>query len=100
MFFNHTKHDFGHLMSGVRVNNVELPSWTGGNPYKYIAGHRLELESEYVSSNINHWIDLIFGYKQRGKEAENSLNTFYYLTYENGADSVSFESEKHRISFE
>ena len=32
-------------------------------------------------SNLNDWIDLIFGYKSRGKEAEINLNVYFYLTY-------------------
>ena len=46
----------------------------------------LALESEYVSMNLHHWIDLIFGHKQRGKAAEASCNLFYHLTYEGSVD--------------
>ena len=39
-------------------------------------------ESEYVSQHLCEWIDLIFGYKQKGPAAAEALNVFYYVTYE------------------
>lgn len=37
-----------------------------------------------MSAHLHEWIDLIFGYKQRGPAAEKALNVFYYCTYEGG----------------
>lgn len=70
-----------------RVNNVELPPWTRDNPYLYVAKLRRAFEMAYVSGHINEWIDLIYGFKQRGEEAIKAMNVFVHLTYE---DSVNF----------
>ena len=43
---------------------------------------REALESNYVSQNLNTWIDFIFGYKQRDQDAINCLNTFSKITYQ------------------
>jgi hypothetical protein len=64
-----------------RVDDVILPPWAT-TPEDFIAIHRRALESEYVSANLHKWIDLIFGYKQKGPKAVESLNVFYYCCYE------------------
>jgi hypothetical protein len=46
---------------------VQLPPWAKGSAREFIRKHREALESQYVSENLHHWIDLIFGFKQRGK---------------------------------
>ena len=48
----------------------------------FINMSRAALESDHVSEKINDWIDLIFGYKQRGEEAYKANNLFFNLTYE------------------
>ena len=46
----------------------------------------MALECKYVSENLHSWIDLIFGYKQRGEEAEKAANLFVHLTYDGLVD--------------
>ncbi|KAL0437433.1 UNVERIFIED_CONTAM: protein SPIRRIG [Sesamum radiatum] len=59
--------DFGEKQSGEKVGDVVLPPWAKGSAREFIRKHREALESDYVSEHLHHWIDLIFGYKQRGK---------------------------------
>ncbi|TKY52668.1 BEACH domain-containing protein lvsA [Spatholobus suberectus] len=78
--------DLGEKQSGEKVGDVILPPWAKGSAREFINKHREALESDYVSENLHHWIDLIFGYKQRGKAAEESVNVFYHYTYEGSVD--------------
>lgn len=80
-------YDFGRKQStGARVDHVKLPPWAKGDPKIFIAKHREALESPYVSENLHHWIDLVFGCKQRGEAAVENLNVFHHLSYGGASD--------------
>lgn len=83
--------DLGLTADGREIDDVQLPPWSEGSPRKFVETMRAALESDHVSESLHHWIDLIFGYKQSGKEAEAADNVFYHLTYENAVD---IEAEK------
>ncbi|PON35234.1 WD repeat containing protein [Parasponia andersonii] len=82
---NENSIDFGTTQLGERLDSVKLPPWAE-NPIDFIHKHRAALESEQVSAHLHEWIDLIFGYKQRGKEAISANNVFFYVTYEGTVD--------------
>lgn len=63
--------------NGERVNHVNLPPWARNDPRLFILIHRQALESDYVSQNICQWIDLVFGYKQKGKASVQAINVFH-----------------------
>lgn len=42
--------------------------------YELIYKHRKALESEFVSNSLNHWIDMIFGVKQRDGKSESQCH--------------------------
>lgn len=78
--------DFGETQRGKTVHDVSLPKWAKGDPKRFVRLNRQALESEYVSKNLHLWIDLVFGCKQRGEKAVESLNTFVHVTYEGEVD--------------
>ena len=55
---------------GAELGDVLLPRWARGSPEAFLRMHRDALEGPYVSSRLNDWIDLVFGYKQTGPAAE------------------------------
>ncbi|XP_075154852.1 A kinase anchor protein rugose isoform X2 [Haematobia irritans] len=85
MFYNSSGYRLGHREDGALVNDVELPPWAK-TPEEFVRINRMALESEFVSCQLHQWIDLVFGYKQRGPEAVRATNVFYYLTYEGSVD--------------
>ena len=96
---NRNRLDLGMTQHGQRVDDVELPPWAE-DAVSFIAIHRRALESDYVSSRLHLWIDLIFGCKQRGDAAVEAVNVYYYLTYEGQVDLAAIEDEMLRTATE
>ncbi|RZC06690.1 BEACH domain-containing protein B isoform B [Glycine soja] len=97
---NSNSYHLGVKQDGEPIGDVCLPPWAKGSPEEFIRRNREALESEYVSSNLHHWIDLVFGYKQRGKPAVEAANIFYYLTYEGAVDLETTEDDLQRAAIE
>ncbi|WYZ39345.1 hypothetical protein EsH8_III_001259 [Colletotrichum jinshuiense] len=94
---NINQYNFGNREStGTRVNNVVLPPWAKGDPKIFIAKHREALESPYVSQHLHSWIDLVFGYKQRGDAAVDNLNVFHHLSYRGATDLDNISDPQER----
>ncbi|XP_073999314.1 A kinase anchor protein rugose isoform X3 [Rhodnius prolixus] len=99
MLTNANQYKLGQQEDGTCVGNVELPPWAS-TPEEFIRINRMALESEFVSCQLHQWIDLIFGYKQRGPEAVRATNVFYYLTYEGSVDMDSISDPLMREAIE
>jgi hypothetical protein len=93
-------YNFGLRASGESVDNVALPPWAKGDPAIFIAKQREALESPYVSENLHRWIDLIFGYQQRGDAAVEAGNVFHHTTYQGevDVDTLSEHAREAHIS--
>lgn len=61
--------------------DVKLPPWASSD-ISFIYMNRKALESDFVSSNLHNWIDLVWGYKQNGAKAVESDNVFDPAMYE------------------
>ncbi|EAN79688.1 neurobeachin/beige protein, putative [Trypanosoma brucei brucei TREU927] len=99
LFVNANRIPFGTKQDGEVVNDVQLPPWAS-TPRKLSQTLRRALEGCYVSENLHSWIDLIFGFRQRGKEAVAALNTFHPLTYEGSVNLPNISDDVLRSSHE
>nr|XP_033792260.1 lysosomal-trafficking regulator isoform X2 [Geotrypetes seraphini] len=91
--------DFGLRQNGERVNHVNLPPWARNDSRLFILVHRQALESDHVSQTICHWIDLVFGHKQKGRSAVQAINVFHPSTYF-GMDVSAVEDPVQRRALE
>ncbi|OQN95747.1 hypothetical protein B0A48_17937 [Cryoendolithus antarcticus] len=92
-------YDFGVKQGGGEVvSDVKFPAWAKGDPQVFIAKHREALESPHVSQNLHKWIDLIFGYKQRGEAAVEATNVFQHLSYGGAKDLDTIDDPVERLA--
>ena len=95
MFLNINGLNFGTLEDGTIVNDVLTPCQN--NPYDFVITMKTVLESEKVSKTIQNWIDLIFGYKARGKEAEIARNLFTEASYQENVNIQKVENKESML---
>ena len=102
MFMNENKLSLGKCgvqEDGEAMCSVILPPWAS-SAEDFVYKHRQALESDYVSAHLHHWIDLIFGFQQRGEEAIKAKNVFYYLTYVGAVRLEGIEDQQLRRGLE
>ncbi len=110
MFYNINELNFGEIFdnttkTNVPVNDIEMPPWSNKDAYIFVEKHRTFLESIEISEKINEWLNLIFGSKQKGKEAKAIRNLFIKQTYEdfdeihNKADPKEQIYQKRMVEF-
>ncbi|KAL8765610.1 MAG: hypothetical protein Q9209_007392 [Squamulea sp. 1 TL-2023] len=96
---NPNNFNFGDLQGGGgTIGKVALPPWAKGDPKVFVTKNREALESEYVSRNLHHWIDLVFGHKQRGEAALEATNVFHHLSYHGARDLDKIEDPVERLA--
>ncbi|MDE7169782.1 MAG: hypothetical protein K2N67_06260, partial [Mucispirillum sp.] len=76
---------------------VELPPWAK-TPHEFVYLNRKALESDYVSSTIHEWIDLIWGCNSRDRSASKKENTFMNILYDQvWKDHLRSKEEEDKI---
>ena len=86
IYVNYNEFEFGENQTRNKINDILLPNWAKNESRLFVKMNKKAIESSKVSERINDWIDLIFGFKQKGKEAVKSLNIFRTLCYEGKFD--------------
>ena len=99
LYLNINNFNLGIRRNKTKVIDVECPPWSDNDPYKFLTYLNIAFESDEVSSNIGYWIDLIFGFKQRGKDAEKYNNIYMFNCYPDLVDIENMSIEKKRYYY-
>lgn len=89
LYVNTNSYVFGRTQKRQIVNDVELPPWSQHDPRMFVLIHRKILEHKKVSESLNLWIDMIFGFRQSGKDAVEVYNTYRRACYPFGNKELS-----------
>ena len=95
MFLNINELNLGSLENGTIVDDVLTPC--DNNPYDFIITMKNVLESDKLSNTLQNWVDLIFGYKARGKEAEAAHNLFTEASYQENINIEKVENKESML---
>ena len=93
IYINLNNFNYGKTLDGVQVIDVILPPWAKNSPRIFSKMNKKALESQYVSLQINNWIDLIFGYKVKGIEAEKAYNILREVCYNFNPKNIKDKSD-------
>ena len=99
-FYNFNKlnlGEVGEVDNKVPVGDIALPPWSKASGYLFINKHRELLESPEISEKINEWINIIFGSKQKGKDAKKIYNLFMKESYEDFDEEYKKSEFDHKI---
>ena len=99
IYHNINNFDLGIRRNKTKVNDVDCSVWSGNDPYKLVSFLNLAFESDIVSSTIGGWIDLVFGFKQRGKEALTYNNVYMFNSYPDLVDIENMNIDKKRYYY-
>ena len=77
MLLNINDIHLGTREDGEKIDEVITPC--NNNKYKFSELMKNILENNKINTNINNWIDLIFGYKSRAQDAESTKKYFFWI---------------------
>ena len=97
MFLNINDVNLGKKEDNSLVYNVTTPC--KNNAYSFVEIMKKIFENNYISSYLNYWVDLIFGSKVRGKEAENAKNIYTENSYQENINLNNVENKYETLGF-
>jgi hypothetical protein len=91
LFLNINDINLGKQEDDSIVYNVNTPC--ENNSYSFVEIMKRVFENSKISGHLNYWVDLIFGYKAKGKDGENAKNIFTEASYQENVNLAKIEEK-------